>query len=269
MTVLAFCWMLLQSVLPTVGDTIWVSRTIAVRTGYVVRAAEWEPSDPVELLGRARVVVTGDSAEVSYPIVIWRPGRHLIEVPGPLLLGAGGIVDSLEGQRAQLLVQSILPAGSAESLPPPQPRAGLVPRQELSILPLVLLWTAGLVGLVPLHLWWRRRGKPMPPLAPIRDLPEPPLTRWADDGEYRAVANVAAARLRSTIAQRVAAAHPGLDTERLLAELAAVRPQWPLEELGELLRALDDARFGNSGSSRTLELSQSSLTLSDRLREAA
>jgi hypothetical protein len=94
--------------------------------------------------------------------------------------------------------------------------------------------------------------------------------RWADDGEYRAVANVAAVRLRAALAQRVAAAHPGLDTERLLAELAAARPDWPLEELGDLLRALDDARFSDSGSPDALQLSQSTLAMRDRLlRDAA
>jgi hypothetical protein len=96
------------------------------------------------------------------------------------------------------------------------------------------------------------------------------LSRWADDGEYRAVANVAAIRLRSALAQRVTAAHPALDTERLLAQLAAARPDWPLEELGDLLRALDDARFGEVGSPEALELSQSTLAMRDRLlREAA
>jgi hypothetical protein len=270
MRALVLSWILLQTPAPTVGDTIWLSRTVAVRTGYVVRASEWEPADPVELRGRARVVITGDSAEISYPIVVWRPGQHLVEVPGPLLLGAGGLVDSLPSQRVQLLVRSVLPPTAGDTLPPPQPRASLVPRQQLSIVPLVLLWSIALVALLPLHLWWRRRGKPMPPLAPLPNLPEPPIARWADDGEYRAVANVAAARLRSAIAQQVAAAHPGLDTERLLAELAAVRPDWPLEELERLLRALDDARFGASGSPRALELSQSTLKLRERLlRDAA
>jgi hypothetical protein len=101
-------------------------------------------------------------------------------------------------------------------------------------------------------------------------VPEPPLDRWADAGEYRAVANVAASRLRAALAQRVAAAHPGLDTERVMAELAAARPGWPLEELGDLLRALDDARFGHIAPSEALELSRSTLELRDRLlREAA
>jgi hypothetical protein len=132
------------------------------------------------------------------------------------------------------------------------------------------LWTAALVLLLPLHLWWRRRGKPMRAAVPAQPVPDPPLERWADAGEYRAVANVSAARLRAAVAQRVAAAHPGLDTERLLAELAAVRPDWPLEELGDVLRALDDARFSLTASSDTLRLSRTSFELRERLlRDAA
>jgi hypothetical protein len=109
---------------------------------------------------------------------------------------------------------------------------------------------------------------PVPPVAPVNL--DPPLSQWADDGEYRAVANVAAVRLRSVVAQRVAAAHSGLDTGRLLSELAAARPDWPLAELGELLRALDDARFGQVGSADVLDLSRSSTEMQERLqREAA
>jgi hypothetical protein len=140
----------------------------------------------------------------------------------------------------------------------------------VSLIPPILLGVLALLVLIPLHLWWNRRGPAMAPATPPSSLPDPPLARWADDGEYRAVANLAAARLRWAIAQRVPSAHPGLDTDRLLAELAAVRPDWPLEELAELLRALDDARFGSSGSLRALELAESTLELRDRLlREAA
>jgi hypothetical protein len=261
---------LIQAAGPTVGDTIWLDRTVALRPGHVVRAADWEPADPVEVLGKPRVILTGDSARISYPVVVWQPGPHLIELPGPLLLGPGGTVDSLASERVRLAVRSVLPAVAAESLLPPQPRASLVPRQEVSLVPLLTLWVVGLVLLVPLHLWWRRRGKPMPPVPTAAPIPDPPLARWADAGEHRAVANVAAIRLREAIARRVAAAHSGLDTERLLAELGAVRPDWPLEEVGELLRSLDEARFGVTGSSDVLDLSQSSIELRDRLlREAA
>jgi hypothetical protein len=260
----------LQARGPTVGDTVWLSRTVALPPGHVVRAADWDPAEPIELLGRPRVLVSGDSAEIAYPVVVWRPGQHLIELPGPLLLGPAGTVDSLPVEGVRLEVKSVLPAGARDSLPDPQPRASLVALREVSLTPLVVLWTAALLVLLPLHLWWRRRGKPVPMTALAPPIPDPPVARWADAGEYRAVANLAAVRLRTAVAQRVAGAHPSLDTERLLAELAAVRPDWPLEELGELLRGLDDARFGLNTSSDALELSRVSNELRDRLlREAA
>jgi hypothetical protein len=262
--------LLVQGPQPTVGDTIWLTRTVAVPSGNVVRPSDWDPADPVELLGRPRVIMTGDSARISYPVVIWSPGAQLIELPGPLLLGPGGRVDSLAGEQVRVSVRSVLPPGVPDTVIPPQPRAALVTRTETSIVPLAILWLIALLLLVPLHIWWRRRGKPVA-LGPQASEPaEVPLARWADNGEYRAVANVAALRLRAALAQRVAAAHTGLDTERLLAQLAAARPDWPLEEIGDLLRALDDARFGQIGYPDALELSQSTLEMRDRLlREAA
>jgi hypothetical protein len=260
----------LQRPEPTVGDTIWLTRTIAVPSGNVVRPSDWDPADPVELLGRPRVIMTGDSARISYPVVIWSPGVQLIEMPGPLLLGPGGRVDSLAGQQVRVAVKSVLPPGVPDSVIPPQPRAALIFRPERSIAPLAVLWLIGLLLLLPLHIWWRRRGKPISPVPPRIEPAEVPVARWADNGEYRAVANVAALRLRAALAQRVAAAHSGLDTDRLLAELAAARPDWPLEELGDLLRSLDDARFGQVGYPDALELSRSTQEMRERLlREAA
>ncbi|MFL5402021.1 MAG: hypothetical protein ACJ8BF_04315 [Gemmatimonadales bacterium] len=262
--------LMMQGPGPTVGDTVWLSRTIAVPPGHVVRAADWDPADPIELLGRPRVVLAGDSAEITYPVVVWVPGVQTIELPGPLLLGPGGTVDSLAGQRVRLDVRSVLPGKAADSTIAPQPPATFVERRSVSPVPLAVLWTAALLLLLPPHLWWRRRGKPVPPPAKVASLPDPPLARWADDGEYRAVANVSAIRLRAAVAQRVAAAHPGLDTERLLAELAAVRPDWPLDELGDILRGLDQARFGTASPEEALGLSRSSTELGERLpREAA
>jgi hypothetical protein len=259
-----------QSTMPTVGDTVWLSRMVQVPPGYVVRPADWEPEEPVELLGRPQTVLRGDSAQISYPVVVWRPGQHQIEVPGPLLLGSGGTVDSLGPERVRLTVRSVLPGVPSDSVLRPQPRASVVWRSEVSPLPLAVLWSLGLILLIPLHLWWRRRGTPMPSTYAVPVVPDPPLDRWADAGEYRAIAGFAAIRLRTLVAQRVSAAHPGLDTERLLAELAGVRPGWPLEELGALLRDLDAARFGHGGASNVLQLSRATLDLSHRLsREAA
>src|SRR4051812_12575729 len=260
---------LMQGQGPTVGDTVWLSRTVAVPAGSVVRAADWDPADPIELLGRPRITLAGDSAQIAYQVVVWQPGQQVVEVPGPLLLGPGGSVDSLRGQSVRLDVQSVLPRGPVDSIAP-QPRADIVPIHTLSPIPLLILWALSLALLLPLHFWWRRRGKPTRPALPVPALVEPPLNRWADDGEYRAVANMSAVRLRSAVAQRVSAAHPGLDTERLLSELAAVRPDWPLDELGEILRGLDEARFGVTPASDVLALSESSVALRARiLGEAA
>src|SRR4029078_12844916 len=77
--------LLLQGPPPTVGDTIWLARSVAAPSRYVVRASDWDPADPVEPLGRPRVVITGDSARISYPTVIWTPGAHQIDLPRPPL----------------------------------------------------------------------------------------------------------------------------------------------------------------------------------------
>jgi hypothetical protein len=261
--------LLSQAAGPTVGDTIWLSRTVPVPPGNVVRAADWDPADPIELLGRPRISITGDSAEISYPVVVWRPGQHVVELPGPLLLGPGGTVDSLAGQQVRLQVRSVLPPVPPDSVLQPQPRASLVARDEVSPVPLMILWLLALVLLVPLHLWWRRRGKPPTASTPVVEVPEVPLSRWADAGESRSVINVAALHLRAALAERVAAAHPGLDTEHLLVELATARPDWPLQELRDVLQALDDARFGLIPSSDAMELSRSTLDLRDRLLQEA
>jgi hypothetical protein len=251
---------LLQGAAPTVGDTVWLSRTVAVPVGSVVRAADWDPADPIELLGRPTVVVAGDSATISYPVVVWQPGPQVIDLPGPLLLGAGGTVDSLHSQQVRLEIRSVLPPSPTDSSISPQPRADIVRLQSVTPVPLLILWGLSLALLVPLHLWWSRRGKPIPSSEPPVAIPDPPLNRWADAGEY-----ISAIRLRSAVANRVAAAHSGLDTERLLSELAAVRPEWPLEELGEILRGLDEARFGVDPAADSLELSRSSMALRNRL----
>jgi hypothetical protein len=262
--------LVLQGTQASVGDTVWVGRSVRVPAGYTVRAGDWEPADPFQLLGRPRVVVSGDSARIAYPLVVWRPGRHVVELPGALLLGPAGTVDSLAGQRAYVEVRSVLPPG--DSTVSPQPSAALVERHVVTLAPVVALWVLTLVLLLPLHLWWRRRGKPARTAASTSrpEALEPPLSRWADAGEHRAVASLATAELRAALAERLPAAHMGLDTERVLAEVAAARPEWPLEDFGSILRSLDDVRFGTAPSTQALGLSRSSMALRERLlRDAA
>jgi hypothetical protein len=262
--IVAVCLML-QAGVPTVGDTIWVSRTVAVPEGRTLRPADWRPDDPVELLGPPRVTAHGDSSEIAYPVVVWRAGTHQAEIPGPLLLGAGGGVDSLAPQRIALKVASVLPEVPPDSTLAPQPRAEFVPRGARSVLPALLAILAAAFLLAPLHWWWRWRGPPVPPMVPASAKREVPLERWADAGEPRAVAASATAGLRAAIALRTPSAHRGLDTGALLAQLEADRPEWPLDEVGAVLRSLDEARFGTEPAPAVLDLARDAERLESRL----
>jgi hypothetical protein len=186
-----------------------------------------------------------------------------------LLLAANGGVDSLPPARVIVQVASVLPAAPDSALRP-QPRADFVPLTDRSPrVPLVLVGLAVLL-LLPLHWWWRRRGRPRPrPLAALVEPARVPLDRWADAGESRAVAAVAAVRLRGAIARGAEGATPALDTETLLAHLRATRPDWPLRELGDLLHALDRARFGTAAADDPVALSRRAAELEPRLRAEA
>ena len=262
----------IQGEVPTVGDTIWVTRTVDLPPGHSLRAAEWEVADPIELLGPPRVALHGGAAEVSYPLAVWRAGFHTVSVPGPLLLSSDGGVDSLRAEVVTLHIASVLPRAATDTSLRPQPRADFVPRPATTALPLLLLLIAAILLLAPIHWWWRRRGRPAgkPTAAEVGGPAKPPLERWADAGESRAVAAVATSRLRAALAARLPGALPSLDTEAVLAHIAEQRPDWPSAEVGDVLRALDEARFGNRALPDAIGLARWAAELEPRLvREAA
>lgn len=233
---------LLQQGAPTVGDTIWLVRTVAVPSGSAVRPAAWNPTGDLETLGPPRVRTRGDSVEIAYPVVIWLPGSRTVEVPGPLLLLAGGGVDSIPAEGMTVTVASILPAGIPDSLLQIQPAAEPVVRGErtlASVLALLLLTT---LLLIPIHLLWHRRGKALPRV-PARPALSLPLERWADAGEVRVVLAAATASLRDAIARAVPEATPAVDVPQVLAAVRATRPDWPHDEIADVLGALEEARF--------------------------
>jgi hypothetical protein len=261
--------LLLQGGGPTVGDTIWLSRTVALPGGRTPRPADWRPDDPVELLAPPVVTSRGDSVTIAYPVVVWRAGDQPVEIPGPLLLGPGGEVDSLPPQRITLRITSVLPKVPADSVLAPQPRADYVPRGAQSVLPLLLALAVALLVLLPLHWWWRRRGPAAPPVPDGTRAGPVPLERWAEAGESRAVAAAVMTGLRTAIARHTPSAHRGLDTDSLLMQLATDRPGWPLADLGSLLRSLDQARFGSDPATDPLDLARGAAELEGRLSGGA
>ena len=260
---------LAQTTAPTVGDTVWVGRTVAVPAGATLRPADWDAPEPIERLGAPVVTARGDSAEVAYPIVVWRAGPLTVDLPGPLVLRAGGQIDSLAPLSVHLTIASVLPTVPQDSVLAPQPRADFVSRTSATPIPLLLLLAVAALLLAPLHWWWRRRGFPRPrPALLSESADEAPLERWADAGESRAVASVATGRLRSVIAERMPAAHVGLDTEDVLRAVA-MRADWPLAELGDVLRSLDEARFGHTAFPDAIGLARWVEELAPRLVQEA
>ena len=69
------------------------------------------------------------------------------------------------------------------------------------------------------------------------------MTRWLSAGEGRAVASLAAERLRARIETAVPAAAGALGDGARAELVAAERPEWPIQELEDVLLALERARF--------------------------
>ena len=239
--------LLSQAPLPQVGDTIWLVRTIAAPSGRVVRVAPWSPEGAVEALGPGLLVARGDSVEVRYPAVGWLPGSHAVEVPGPVLVSPDGTTDSLPPTTITITIASILPSLPNDSLPPPQPEAAPVLRPIQTALPVLILLLLATLILLPVHVWWRRRGRPMAPVAPVAAAPTPevPFNVWVAVGEPRAVLAAAAAQLRAATAMR------------------------PSPEADALLTQLDDALFGPGDAGAALGKAVEAVSLAHRLERRA
>lgn len=236
--------LLWQGTAPTVGDTVWVTRTVRVPAGAVVRPTPWPdtPDADVQPLGMPIMVRHADSVEIRYALVAWTSGEHHLAIPGPAILGPGAASDSLADTPVTLYVQSVLPDSLDPDSAQVQPPASALGGTETSWVP-VLEWT--LLGLAcgAGALWLgRRRQRALGP-DPLPALPAPDPMRWARAGELRVAQATALARLRATVAHAVPAAAASLDTGSCLRMLRPARPEWPLLELEGLLVALESERF--------------------------
>lgn len=242
--ILAALLLLQQVGPPTVGDTVWVSRSLKAPAGSVVRPAPW-PDDPaadIQSLGPAVVSRRGDSVEIRYPLVGWTAGSHEVDIPGPTILGPGALVDSLPSRPATVFIGSVLPDSVRPDSILPQPPDAAVGGPETSWLPFVEFTLLGLaLAAGAMVLRRHRRGEEVVRVASAPPVPD--VMRWAGSGELRAAQGAALARLRAVIAAQVPAAHPGLGIEACLAVLRSARREWPLLEIEGLLYALEAERF--------------------------
>jgi hypothetical protein len=242
--VIALLLVLWQGTAPTVGDTVWVTRTVRVPTGAVVRPTPWPdtPDADVQPLGPPVMVRRADSVEIRYALVAWTSGEHHLAIPGPALLGPGAASDSLPDTPITLYIESVLPDAVDPDSAKLQPAAGAVGGTETSWVPLFDLTLLGLACAAG-ALWLGRRRRVTITPDPEHPLPAPDAVRWARAGELKAAQAAALTRLRTAVARAVPTAAASLDIEACLRVLRPARPEWPLLELEGLLLALEAERF--------------------------
>ncbi len=248
---------------PTVGDTIWLERTVTTPAGWRVRVAKLDPAPLTEPLGDPVLVRVPGGWTVRYPVVAWAPGVMAMEMPSLWRLGPDGSADSLPGGTATFRVASVI----GDSVPAPTPRPALAPlrlarRTPLPALAAVLLSAGMLVAL----LAWRRRSPRAARPAPDLELdPEIADARWVAAGEPRAVAARAAHLLRSAIAHAVPEAHGALSTAECLTAVERTRPNAPVRQLRELLGALDQVAFASAHGADVVPLAARARALAEEL----
>ncbi|MGH7531937.1 MAG: hypothetical protein ACREL4_01490 [Gemmatimonadales bacterium] len=231
---------------PKVGDTVWVTRTVSLPPGTAARIPAWTPAGDVELLAPGTVIAHDGVVDLRFPVVIWSSGPHVIEVPGPLLLGANGSIDTVATVPISVTIASVLPDSVHRDSVTARPPAPVLPPVETDPRPLVLLGGLGVLVALAIILVRRQRRASDLPVPPDAAPAEPPVGRWVTAGEDRAASAIAALRLRMAIHRGFEPADPRLDTSAVLRLLEGSRPQWPVAEIRRVLGALDQVRFGAS-----------------------
>lgn len=229
---------------PTVGDTVWLEREVAVPAGWQIRAGKLESSEAVEPLADPAVLRSPDGWVVRYAVVAWRPGIERLTLPAIWRLAPDGRADSTPGGVAGFAVASVIP----DTVTAPGPQGPLAPLRVRHTSPVPPLAAAAItLALLGAGVALRRRPprapSPAPHLPVEREVPD---ARWLAAGEPKAVAARAAWRLRTALARAVPEAHPALAVGECLAAVARARPDAPLRELRDLLEQLDRVAFASA-----------------------
>ncbi|MFQ6045617.1 MAG: hypothetical protein ACE5PT_04560 [Gemmatimonadales bacterium] len=249
-----------------VGDTVLLLRDIAVAPNVEWQVRALEASRTVEPLTDPLARYAESRLTVAYRVAAFAPGRIPVVMPDLEVVHPDGDIEVIVGDTAWVQVRSVLPA--ADSLLEPMPALDPIERRRRTTSPLAML--AGTVLLLVVTWGWlrkRARSRTQPDEWEEEETMSPPLDTWVAAGELRAVATVATDRLRSHLARAVPGAGRHLATEEVLALLERQRPEWPLREVGGVLRALERARFAPAIKDDLLSLVDQARSLEDRLVE--
>ncbi len=239
---------------PTVGDTVVLRRLLPGSPGVRVRPVPLSPSYLIEPLGDPQAERAGTALVLSYAVAFFEVGELSLPMPPVELIYADGTTELILGDTAKVRIASVLPA--TDALPEPRPSLGPLARDRRSIWPAVWLgvWVLFVSGA---WVYVRRRPRNRPRRAgPEAAAAGPPLERWAAAGEVRAVATVAYHRLREQIEKLEPRVARATDPAVPSMELKELRPEWPHEEIAELLRELHRTRFAPAVGSNALALAE-------------
>ena len=182
---------MMQQAQHTVGDTFTVVHRVAVAPGSVVQPRPPADSSIATLMGAPTVSREGDSVRIAYAVAVWAPGRNELVLPGAIVVGVDGRIDTLPDARIMLDIASVLPDGQPIATVAPRAARPWVERNERSLLPLLVMLPIAAVLVFALH-WQRRRRGPVPPPTPLPIAPATDTIRlaaWLDAGEVRIVAD--------------------------------------------------------------------------------
>ncbi len=248
----------------TVGDTVVLEREVVVADPAAsLHLQPLASSDLVESLAAPQLVRAADGFVARYTVAMFQPGEHTIEMPDLELAYPDGRTETLVGGAAFLTVSSVLP--ESDSLPPLRAFRPPVMRNVTRTIPTALL----VMSVVALTTVWgavRRRSQPRPGWERVDDADDPPLMRWIAAGEHRAVATVAMHRVRNGVARLVPQAGQSLYIEEWLRVIETQRPDWPLRELGDVMRALERASFAPAIPSDVIALADEAAMLLQSLK---
>ena len=249
---------------PTVGDTVLLTREIPAMAGARARPRPLEASELLEPLSEPEVGTRDGRIIVRYAVALFRPGRHRLPMPSVEVIHPDGVLETLVGDTAVVNVAAMLPP---DSTPPPRASLAPVSRPAQRIAPFVVFVTSVLVASGAWLMVRRRRGtRPAP--APVPDEPVAvDLLHWLRAGEGRAAASYAMERVRGQVGRLVPTVDRSLSTDECLAALERDQPDWPLRDLGDLLRELDRARFAPLAPADAGELVDRAETMLVRLAE--
>ncbi len=227
----------------TVGDTVVIERVLELSAaGVRARVSAIESSSSIEPLGEPTVSYEVDGVRIRYTIAVFAPGTLQVELSEIALMHVDGEFETVGGGTAIVVVESVLPIVSDSS---PEARPSLAPIGRVTsnlnlagILPVVVLLAATIWGVL------RRRRRPRPTWdSGGSDVVAPPVARWIQAGEPRAVAALAMAHIREKLQVLAPETNLAMSNGEVLVVLNEKYPDWPIGDLSNALLSLERANF--------------------------